>query len=138
MAKSEFTVGHMATGHLFGLAPLWEGEVSVYIPDISDGAQQESVWSGEPKGEALVLFYLVWLWLGALSSCHSQDVGAWRRSSPYRVGLGDICSCSAQVNTGAQRAKFHNQQLSPSRCWGLGTVPSSVCEVPVPVVLVCL
>lgn len=68
MAKSEFTVGHMATGHLFGLAPLWEGEVSVYIPDISDGAQQESVWSGEPKGEALVLFYLVWLWLGALLS----------------------------------------------------------------------
>lgn len=39
---------------------------------------------------------LVWFWLGALPSCHSQDVGAWRGSSPYRVGLGD--TCAAQVN----------------------------------------
>lgn len=76
MAKFELIVGHTFTGHLFGLAPLWEGEISVYVPAISDSGQQESVQNGEPKGEALVLFYLVRLWLGALSGCHSQDVSA--------------------------------------------------------------
>lgn len=54
MTKFELTVGHMVTGHLFGLAPLWEGEISVYVPAISDSGQQESVQNGEPKGEALV------------------------------------------------------------------------------------
>lgn len=48
----------MVTGHLLGLAPLWEGEVSVSIPAIPDSVRQESVRTGEPKGETMV-FYLV-------------------------------------------------------------------------------
>lgn len=60
--------------------------------------QTVPVGNGEPKGQPVMLFCLVWFWLGALPSCHSQDVGAWRDSSPYRVGLGDTCPCPAQVS----------------------------------------
>lgn len=46
----------MAIGHPFGLAPLWEGEISVPSPATSNSAQQGSVWNGDPKGQPVLLF----------------------------------------------------------------------------------
>lgn len=85
----DYCGAHMVPGCPFGLASLWEGEISVCIPVTSNKQCPGSVGNEEPKGQPVMLFCLVWFWLGALPSCHSPDVGAWRGSSPYRVGLGD-------------------------------------------------